>query len=206
MLKPIYNLKNNIFFKTNKDKVIIIGKFEFIIFDPFLLEIQTIISTGLICCALPFNKENNNYKEIYTFLALIIWEENDFFLIIYNLLDNIKETEKINMNKYYPGYKNIIAHKKFCKIYREEEKRNQNEEKYEYYLKYKAILIDYQIETQYADEYIEMWNINNESSIDLFYDLKKNGDIILIVDFTAPWINNKLSVIIDFNLNKFKFE
>ena len=206
MLKPIYNLKNNIFFKTNKDKVIIIGKFEFIIFDPFLLEIQTIITTGLICYALPFNKENNDCEEIYNFLALIIWEENDFFLIIYNLFDNIKEIEKIKLNKYYPGYKNIIAHKKFCKIYREEEKRNQNEEKYEYYLKYKAILIDYQIETQYADEYIEKWNINNESSIDLFYDLKKNGDIILIVDFTAPWINNKLSVIIDFNLNKFKFE
>ena len=103
MPKPIYNIKNNIFFKINKEKVIIVGKFEFIIFDPILLEIQTIISTGLIYCSLPFNKKNNyNYDQIYDFLALIIFEKNNLFLIISNFFDNIKESEKINLNHYYP--------------------------------------------------------------------------------------------------------
>ena len=87
MLKPIYNIRNNnIIFKINKEKVIIIGKFEYIIFDPILLEIQTIISTGLICGVFPFNKENNDYDEKYHYFALITFENENFYLKIYSIL------------------------------------------------------------------------------------------------------------------------
>ena len=124
MLKPIYNIRNNnIIFKINKEKVIIIGKFEYIIFDPILLEIQTIISTGLICGVFPFNKENNDYDEKYHYFALITFENDNFYLKIYSIFDYIKETEKINLNQLSPDFEKLIFDNNIRNVYKIEEEK-----------------------------------------------------------------------------------
>ena len=70
IIKPLFNIKNNLIFNIKNNKIIIIGKFEFIILDINSLQIQTRYQTGLICNILPFNKNNNcNNNEKYTYLA-----------------------------------------------------------------------------------------------------------------------------------------
>ena len=114
----------------------VIGKFEFIILDINSLEIQTRYKTGLICNILPFNKNNNyNNNEKYTYFALIIFENNVFYLKIYKIFDCIKEIKKINLFEYSSEFKELFDLNDILSIYNDElNKENDNGE--EYYIKY----------------------------------------------------------------------
>ena len=197
MMKPNYDIKNNIFFKINKEKVIIIGKFEFIIFDPILLEVQTMVDTGLICGVLPFNKENNDYDETYHYFSLIIWENENFYLKIYSIFDYIKETEKINLNQFCPEFEKLIIENNISKFYKSEESIKEEKEE-DYYRKY----------IEFEDYMKENEKNNKEYSLfDMFYDVKDNENIILIIDITTSSIENKnLQLSLEINLNNSLFE
>ena len=132
--RPLENIKNNIMFKYNNDKVIIIHKNGFIIFDVKSYEINTIFNTGLVCGVLPFNSKLNEINKDYCkYLALIIYENKQFFLKIINLDNNIEETEKINLAEYSSEFEALIDDNNILDIYGKNEKENENikEEKVE---------------------------------------------------------------------------
>ena len=190
MMKPSINIKNNIFFKVNKGKIIIIGNFEFIIFDPILLEIQTIINTGLICGVLPFNKRNNDYNEIYHYFALIILENKHFYIKFYSFFDYIKETEKMDLNQLYPEFEKLIFDNNSSNVHKQEKNRNEKKE-------YKNIY--FHIIKENKEYYME------SILFDMFYDVKNNGDIILIIDIIRGSGEKKLKFSLDFNINNLLF-
>lgn len=184
---PIYNIKNNIIFKINsqKDKIIIIGKFEFYIYDVNFLEIQTIYNPGLICSVLPFNKDKND-TEKYKYFALIVLENEIFYLIIYYISDIIMESEKINLAEYCLEFQKLFNDNDISIIY-EEIKNKENE--YESLYEHKNPTIYDQLVL-----------------FDMCYDIKNNGDIVLVIDFASSWINEKLTILLDINLNNIKFK
>jgi hypothetical protein len=91
-------------FKISNDKMIIIGNFEFIIFDVNLFEILLNFQVGSIYFATPFNEKGfSDHNDIYHYLAVIIKESDGFYLKIFSLsCHNIRETEKIK-----PNFQNI---------------------------------------------------------------------------------------------------
>ena len=104
---PTKHLKNNILFKIKHNRVVIIGFKEFIIFNLNSFEEQTIVSEGLICCALPFN--NIIDKDYYDYFALIIHEKDQFYLKIFCLIsDDTFDVIKINLNEYSSKFEALI--------------------------------------------------------------------------------------------------
>ena len=99
--KPIDIVRNDKLFKIKDNKVIIIGKTGFVIFDLNTFEEQTYFDVGLIYCVLPFN---NIDKDYYDYFALIFYDNEQFFLKIFSLVsgDFIGETQRINLAKYFP--------------------------------------------------------------------------------------------------------
>ena len=99
---PLDIMRNDKLFKIKDNKVIIIGKTGFVIFDLNTFEEQTYFDVGLIYCVLPFN--SNIDKDYYDYFALIFYENEQFFLKIFSLVsgDFIGETQKINLTKYFP--------------------------------------------------------------------------------------------------------
>lgn len=181
--RPIDNIKNNIIFKikSRQDKIIIIGKSEFYIYDINFLEIQTIYSPGLICGVLPFNKGKNENEEIYEYFALIIRENENFYLVIYYIQNFIMESEKFNLSEYCPQFEQLFISNDISKVY---------------------------------DEIVNVWDYSDKKQdiydkivlFDMHYDIKDNGDIFLVIDFISSWIKNKLTILLDINLNNLKFK
>jgi len=87
-------------FKISNDKIVIIGYSQFIIIDINYFEIILNFEVGSIYFATPFNeKEFSDENDIYHNLALIIKENDEFYLKIFNLsCHDIRETEKIKPN------------------------------------------------------------------------------------------------------------
>ena len=166
--KPLFNIKNNIFFKTANNKMIIIGKYGFIILDINSLQIQTKIRTGLICFVLPFNEKiigNNNEK--YKYLALIIFENNIFYLKIYEIFKCIREIKKINLFERSFEFIQMFNLSNISNIYNNEMKiENDDLEIYE-----KLVFFD------------------------MFYDFGNDGDLIFVIHYS--WKNNKSIILLN---------
>ena len=206
---PIDKRNNNFMFKINDDKVIIIGKYEFVIFNVNYLEIQTIYKVGLILCVQPFNiiyiDDDYNYK----YFAIIFLEKGNFYLKIYHILpDSIEESDKFNLAKYSKEFKVITKNTTLLKYYK---KYNNNE--------YKII------ETK-KDKNNNNNNINNnedeeeedtngyflrdndkkeEVFFEINYDLNQNGHVILILNINQSWVEDKPTFLLDVNANKIEF-
>ena len=112
--RPIRTFRNNKLFKINNNRVVIIANKEFVIFNLISFEVQTIFNVGLICCALPFNNIPTD-KDFYDYLALIIFEKDQFYLQIFRLLSNdtIDEINKINLNEYSSEFEALIDDNEF---------------------------------------------------------------------------------------------
>ena len=201
MLKPIYDIKNNILFNIKNDRLIIIGKYEFAIFNANLIEIETIYDIGLICCVLPLNKKAFINKDYFDYFSIIFWENDNFYLKIFNIsYDSIKESDKINLSEYSCDFESIIKESNFINSYYEEmSKENEEDEenyrnKYIYYRKYKY--------NYFQNENENM--IKKDPIFDMTYDVNNDGIIILLVYFILP--EKKLTLIFEINLNDLNFK
>lgn len=174
---PIRIVKNNIMFKINKNEVMIIGKYEFFIFDINYFEICQIFKVGLICSILPFNNGKiRDIENIYNFFTIIFYENEKVYLKIFKYLKNvIKETEKINLIEYSAEFEALIDDNSILDYLKKEEE-NLNE--------------DYQ----------------RNFFFDMAYDLKNNGNIILIINFIRSWGNKKLTILLEIDLNNLQFK
>jgi len=194
--RPLENIKNNIMFKYNNDKVIIIHKNGFIIFDVKSYDIQTIFNTGLVCGVLPFNSKLNEInKDYYKYLALIIYENKQFFLKIINLDNNIEETEKIILAEYSSEFEALIDDNNILDVYGKNEKENEN------------IKVE-KVETFGLLFHIGQRFQNVETKkvfFDMSYDIKTDENIILIINFIRSWGNKKLTIIFDIDLRQIQF-
>ena len=197
---PIDIIKNNILFKINKNKVIIIGKNEFIIFDVNHLEINTIFEVGLICSVLPFNDGiiTNNDDNCYNYMAVILYEKQNFYLKIFSHLNdnNIKEIDKINLVEYSSEFEALIDDNSIFDYF----KINIKEQYKMHTDKYLYINLN---NNNYDN--IRKNNTHINFYFDMTYDLKNNGNIILIINFIRSWGNKKLTILLEIDLKNFPY-
>ena len=144
---------------------------------------------------LPFNSKLNEInKDYYKYLALIIYENKQFFLKIINLDNNIEETEKINLAEYSSEFEALIDDNNILDIYGKNEKENENikEEKVEKFDLFFHIQRFQNVETK-------------KVFFDMSYDIKTDENIILIINFIRSWGNKKLTIIFDIDLRQIQF-
>ena len=108
--EKIYDNTLNHLFKISNDKVIVIGEYEFIILNLELgIEIETIFEVGLVFSTLPFNFNNIDNLNYYNYFAIIIYDNNNFYLKIFRIISGIiEETDKINLSEYSSDFKEVI--------------------------------------------------------------------------------------------------
>lgn len=109
-IEKIYDNTLNHLFKISNDKVIVIGEYEFIILNLELgIEIETIFEVGLVFSTLPFNFNNIDNLNYYNYFAIIIYDNNNFYLKIFRIISGIiEETDKINLSEYSSDFKEVI--------------------------------------------------------------------------------------------------
>ena len=194
MKKPISNIKNKNIFPISNDKVIIISKYEFYIFNINILEIQTIYDVGLICSVLPFSMKKDDMNCNYEFFAIIFWENKKFFMKIYHVDSEqyIKESEKIDLCKYSKYFKQYIMSEKDIINYFTEENNKTISYKQEYYnvchYDYRNYSYTFNFEKNFRGE---------EVFIYISYNLFNQNDVNFQIHFLIPYtstIYNKISI------------
>jgi hypothetical protein len=104
MDKPFCKFKNKTIFSISYDKVIIISKYEFYIFNTNVLEIEAIYDVGLICCILPFNVKKNLTNCNFEYFSIVFWEKNNLYMKIYHVDSDsgyyIQDSDRIDLYKY----------------------------------------------------------------------------------------------------------
>jgi hypothetical protein len=162
--KPIESLKSNNLFFIKNNKIIIIGKKKFIVFNLDAFEEQTFFELGIICYVLPFNN-NDIDKSYYDYFALIFKEEKEeeYYLKIYCLLSNdiIEETNKINLKDYSTDFKSLLHNEDTSK-----NKNQKDENNTEDFRSYDQFILDEKI------------------YFDMVYDINDDGKVILIINFS----------------------
>lgn len=193
--RPIRTFRNNKLFKINNNRVVIIGNKEFIVFNLISFEVQTIFNTGLICCALPFNNIPTE-KDYYDYLALIIFEEDQFYLQIFRLLSNdtIDEINKINLNEYSSEFEALIDDNEFLNIFKEDDKMNKDKEGLMF--PFHNIIIN---------KLNLISNSNKDIYFDMVYDLNSDGKVVLIISLIRSWGNKKLTIMLNIDLKNLHF-
>ena len=96
-------LKNNSYkfglINLPNDHILIADNSKIIIIDINYFEIKTIFEIEKICYILPFYKNTNNNDDYFNNIAIIIKENETYFLKIYDFsCVNFRESEKININ------------------------------------------------------------------------------------------------------------
>ena len=192
MLPPIDNIRNNLIFKSNNDKIIIIYRTGFISFNINTSKIDTIFNTGLICSFLQFhNKLDKINEDFYKYFALIIYEKDNFFLKIIKLDDCIEETEKINLAEYSNEFEAVIDDNQILDFYKENEKgKSKKREMINFYYDY---------------NFLQNENKKKELFFDMNYDIKNDNNIILIINFIRLYSKKKLTIILEIDLNTIQF-
>ena len=168
--KPIESLKSNNLFPIKNNKIIIIGKSRFIVFDLNAFEEQIFFEVGIICYVLPFNN-NDIDKSYYDYFALIFKEEKEeeYYLKIYCLLSNdiIEETNKINLKDYSTDFKSLLHNEDTSK-----NKNQTDENNTEDFLSNNDFLLD------------KFEEFKEKIYFDMLYDINNDGKFILIINFS----------------------
>ena len=80
------------------DNILIAENSRIVIIDINYFEIKTIFEIEEICYILPFNKNSNNNDDYFNNIAIIIKENETYFLKICDFSIGFKESKKININ------------------------------------------------------------------------------------------------------------
>jgi hypothetical protein len=163
----------------------------------FICTTRIIFNTGLICCALPFNNIFTD-KDYYDYLALIIFEKDQFYLQIFRLLtnDTIDEINKINLNEYSSEFEALIDDNEFLSILKEGDKINKDKE---------VLMLPFH--NIYLNQLNLMSNSNKDKDIyfDMVYDLNNDGKVVLIISLIRSWGNKKLTIMLNIDLKNLNF-
>ena len=175
-IEKIYDNTLNHLFKISNDKVIVIGECEFIILNlKFGIEIETIFKVGLIFSTLPFNFNNIDDLDYYNYFAIIIYDNNNFYLKIFRIISGIiEETDKINLSEYSSNFEEIINDFKI------DDKNNL------------FVLNNHD-------------NDKETVLFEMAYDFNNKGKMLLIIYVLKSWKENKYIITLNIDLNKIQF-
>ena len=189
---------------------------------------------GLICGVLPFNdgRIKNIDDNFYNYIAVIIYENQNFYLKIFSHLNNgIKEIDKKNLVEYSNMLEALIDDNSILDYLNKNinNKKDQNPKKTKIKLHdlgfrfniVKANIIsddeDEELDNEFEQyerlfeyRYHNIGKKNNERinsyfHFDMTYDLKNNGNIILIINFIRSWGNKKLTILLEIDLKNLPY-
>ena len=195
------NTLNNIIFKINKNYVVIIGSSHFVLFNIEHFEIVTIIETDTIYSSLNITLKNQE-KEEYEYLGLITEKEKIFYFQMFKFEENsIQKSTKINLNECSLEIKNFIEEDKI----EFEKDENSSKDKPNDNKPIVNMPNYFFMNVLFFEKFkIDEFN-GKEISFDLNYDIITNGKIVIIMGINSFFINKRLVVLFDINLDEINF-